>query len=279
VTAALSLFVNAGGVKTHFYAQGAGAPVVFVHGGGIGSNADSWLRVMGDVAVRRQAFAPDTIGFGRSAAPALPYDAQRIVDHVRDFVDALCLDRVTLVGHSLGATIVARLALQLSERVAGVVMVAPGGGALGFTYHSDGHVALDRALAEPSPENVRELVRLLRSRDEGIEHDVADRLVAATMPAHLAALRAYGASSKEPAAVAPLATQLPASNLPIMLMWGKRERFNPPDLGDRIAEKLPNLRRYAVFQTAGHYIHYDEPEQFSKTLIEFLDEVEVASCP
>jgi len=278
MTDALSLFVNAGGIKTHFYVQGAGSPVVFVHGGGIGSNATSWLRVMGDVALRRQAFAPDTVGFGRSdAPPAMAYDAQRIVDHVRDFVDALCLDRVTLVGHSLGATIVARLALERPERVAGVVMVAPGGGALGLTYHSDGHVALDRALAEPSPENVRELVRLLRSRDEGIERDVADRLAAATVPGHLAALRAYGASAaRRPSGAAPLATQLPATTLPLMLMWGERERFNPPDLGDRIAEKLPNLRRYAVFPSAGHYIHYDEPEQFSETLIEFFDELEVA---
>jgi pimeloyl-ACP methyl ester carboxylesterase len=274
VSDALSLFVSAGGIKTHFFVQGAGAPVVFVHGGGLGSNAASWLHVMHDVALRRQAFAPDTVGFGRSEAPAIAYDSQRIVDHIVDFIDALCLERVMLVGHSLGGTIVARLALQRPERVAGFVMVAPGGGALGLKYASDGHAALERVLADPGVENVRALVRLLRSRDdEGIEDDVADRLAYAGVPGHLAALRAYASAGGRARS---LATELPATSIPMMLVWGKRERFNPPDLGDRIAATLPNLTRYAVFEHSGHYVHYDEPEQFSKTLIAFFDEVEAA---
>jgi pimeloyl-ACP methyl ester carboxylesterase len=271
VTDALSLFVDAGGIKTHFYVQGAGAPVVFVHGGGLGSNAASWLHVMDAVASRRQAFAPDTVGFGRSAAPAIAYDAQRIVDHIIDFIDVLCLDRVLLVGHSLGGTIVARLAVQHRDRVAGAVMVAPGGGALGIAYHSDGHDALARVLDEPNAANVRALVQLLRSRDEGIDDDVEARLAHATVPGHLNALRAFASAGSRARS---LEAELPASDVPLMLAWGKRERFNPPDLGDRIAAKLPNLRRYVTFEHSGHYLQYDEPERFSDALIDFFDEVE-----
>jgi pimeloyl-ACP methyl ester carboxylesterase len=243
-----------------------------VHGGGLGSSAKSWLETMAAVGKRRLAYAPDTVGFGLSAAPAIAYTTQTILDHLTAFFDAFCLERVLLVGHSLGATIVARLTVALPERIAGCVMVAPGGGAVGVKYHSDGHDAMARVLADPTPANVRALTGLMRGNDDYLDADTAARLAFAKRPGHLEALRAYAAA---PAAES-LERALPQSKTPLMLLWGMRERFNPPETGARIAEKLPNLKRYVVFENAGHYIQYDEPERFSETLNDFFDEVEVA---
>jgi 2-hydroxy-6-oxonona-2,4-dienedioate hydrolase len=271
---ALSLYVSAGGIKTHVYVSGdgPGLPVVFVHGGGLGSSAKSWLGTMRAVGRRRRAYAPDTVGFGLTEAPAIAYDTQTILDHLRALLDVFCLERVLLVGHSLGATIVARFAVEHPQRVAATVMVAPGGGALGVKYHSDGHDAMARVLAEPAPANVRALARLMRANDDGLEADTAARLAFAERPGHLEALRAYAAAA--PAAT--LEDRLPHATLPLMLVWGLRERFNPPEIGDRIAQKLPNLTRYVVFEHAGHYIQYDEPERFPTALNDFFDQVEVA---
>jgi pimeloyl-ACP methyl ester carboxylesterase len=270
---ALSLYVNAGGIETHTYVAGAGdgLPVVFVHGGGLGSSAKSWLGTMRAVGRHRPVYAPDTVGFGLTDAPAIAYTTQTILDHLTAFFDAFCLDRLLLVGHSLGATIVARLALALPERIAGCVMVAPGGGAVGVKYHSDGHDAMARVLADPAPANVRALTALMRGNDGHIDEDTAARLAFANRPGHLEALRAY--AEAPPAAT--LEDRLPHVKTPLMLVWGMGERFNPPETGARIAEKLPNLKRYVVFEHAGHYIQYDEPERFPETLNDFFDEVEV----
>jgi pimeloyl-ACP methyl ester carboxylesterase len=271
---ALSLYVNAGGIKTHTYVAGGGdrLPAVFVHGGGLGSSAKSWLGTLNAVGRRRQAYAPDTVGFGLTEAPPIAYTTQTILSHLGAFLDALCLERVLLVGHSLGATIVARLTVALPERIAACVMVAPGGGAVGVKYHSEGHDAMARVLADPAPANVRALTALMRGNDEHIDEDTAARLAFAKRPGHLEALRAYAAAP--PAAT--LEDRLPQVKTPLMLVWGMRERFNPPETGARIAEKLPNLTRYVVFENAGHYIQYDEPERFPETLNDFFDEVEVA---
>jgi pimeloyl-ACP methyl ester carboxylesterase len=270
---ALSIHVNAGGIKTHAYVAGSGGalPAVFVHGGGLGSNATSWLGTLAAVARHRQAYAPDTVGFGASAAPDMAYDTQTMLDHLTAFFDVLCLERVILVGHSLGATLVARLAVAQPERVAACVMVAPGGGAVGVRYHSDGHDAMARVLADPRPENVRALAALMRGNDDNVEADATARLAFVERPGHLAALRAYAAAAPAPS----LADRLPQSTVPLMLAWGLRERFNPPEIGARIAEKLPNLKRYVAFENAGHYIQYDEPERFPETLNDFFEEVEV----
>jgi pimeloyl-ACP methyl ester carboxylesterase len=269
----LPLFIDAGGIKTHVYVAGEGGryPVVFVHGGGLGSDSHSWLGAMAQLARRTYAF--DTVGFGRSAAPALNYDGALIMRHLRDVLDVLVLDRVILVGHSLGATTVARFAVMHTDRVAAAVMVAPGGGSVGLKYHSDGHAAMARVLTDPSFENVRVLAALMRANDDHADEDAAKRLDVARAPGILAALRAYAAAP--PAGT--LEETLPLLPIPLMLMWGTAERFNPPDLGDRIAAKLPNLKEYAVFEGAGHYIQYDAPDRFSATLANFFDDVEVAS--
>jgi pimeloyl-ACP methyl ester carboxylesterase len=269
----LALFVDAAGLKTHVYVAGKGGryPVVFVHGGGLGSDSRSWTGTMSRLARRSYAF--DMAGFGRSAAPAISYDNALMLKHLRDVLDVLALDRVLLVGHSLGATTVARFAVADTDRVAGVVMVAPGGGSVGLTYHSDGHVAMGRVLADPSVENVRALASLMRSNDDHVDEDVAKRLDVARAPGILEALRAYAAAPP----AGSIEDSLPKLPIPLMLMWGTGERFNPPGLGDRIAAKLPNLKRYAVFEGAGHYIQYDAPDRFSATLANFFDDVEVAS--
>ena len=272
---ALSMYVNAGGIATHLAVagEGNGLPAVFVHGGGLGSDGHGWCGTMTRLARARRTFAPDTIGFGLTAAPAIAYGTQRILDHLRDVLDVLCLERALLVGHSLGATLVARFALLHPERVAGAVMVAPGGGALGLTYHSDGHVAMASVLANPRPDTMRALTALMRANGDHVEADAAARLERAQRPGHLAALRAYAAAPPAPT----LEHDLPRSTIPLMLMWGKNERFNPPELGDKIAAKLPNLKRYVAFDDAGHYIQYDQPDRFAATLSEFFDDVEAAS--
>ncbi len=271
MSAALSMYVGAGGIKTHFYVEGNGTPVIFVHGGGVGSNASTWLGAMHRVAERRRAFAPDVVGFGKTGAPPIAYSSQRIIEQLTAFLDALCLERVILVGHSLGGTIVARLAVEQPARVIAAVMVAPGGGLVGLTYHSEGHVAQARALDDPTADNIRALAALMRARDDDVEDDFDKRFAFVKAPGHLDALRAYTAA-RAPSA---LPEHLPKLSLPLMLMWGARERFNPPEIGDHIARKLPNLKRYVVFDDAGHDIPSDEPARFPKALIDFFDEVEV----
>jgi pimeloyl-ACP methyl ester carboxylesterase len=270
---ALSLFVNAGGVPTHVAAAGTGCglPVVFVHGGGLGSDGHGWKATMERLGTRR-SYAPDMVGFGLTAAPDIAYTTQRMLDHLRDVLDVLCIERALLVGHSLGATLVARLAVAYPDRVAGAVMVAPGGGALGLRYHSAGHAAMARALTDPQPEAVRALASLMRGNGADTESDAVARLERAQRPGHLAALRAYAAAPAAPT----LERDLPGCSVPLMLVWGKSERFNPPDLGDKIAAALPNLKRYVAFERAGHYVHYDEPKQFAATLTDFFNDVEAA---
>lgn len=99
-----------------------GLPVVCVHGNW--STGAVWTKVAAEVP-ERCLFAPDLRGRGRTRGPDHGYGVDELALDVREFIDALEFDRVHLVGHSLGAGVIAELALRWPARVASLLLLAP----------------------------------------------------------------------------------------------------------------------------------------------------------
>lgn len=97
--------------------------VLLVHG--ITATHRSWPFVA-DLLPAYRLIAPDLRGRGRSNALPAPYGMQRHAADLVALLDAQGVDRVTLVGHSMGGFVVVALAERLGERVAGVVLVDGG---------------------------------------------------------------------------------------------------------------------------------------------------------
>jgi pimeloyl-ACP methyl ester carboxylesterase len=115
--------VAGGALATHRFGDGAPA-VLAVHG--ITSSSHTWLAVARTLSGRVSLIAPDLRGRGRSNALPGPTG---MAAHARDMLavlDHFELDRAVVVGHSLGAYILARLAADHPERVASVVLVDGG---------------------------------------------------------------------------------------------------------------------------------------------------------
>ena len=115
------------GVQLHYEEAGRGTPVVFVHG--YGSRLEAWRAVQPRVARHRRTLSFDQRGFGQSERPPAQDDAgYGVVGHARDLLallDEEGLERVVLVGHSYGASVVLQAALEAPGRVAGIVLVSP----------------------------------------------------------------------------------------------------------------------------------------------------------
>lgn len=105
---------------------GDGPALVFLHG----SQTDSsqWLSVMERLAPEYRCFAPDLLGFGDSQRPErLHYSITLEVECLAEYIEALSLESVYLVGHSLGAWVAASYALKHSDKVVALVLLAPEG--------------------------------------------------------------------------------------------------------------------------------------------------------
>lgn len=98
-------------------------PVVLVSGLGISSR--SMVRLARLLAVDRPVLALDLPGIGRSSRPREPLDLAQLADVVLAWFDVVGVDRPALLGHSLGAQVVAHVADQGSERVGPLVLASP----------------------------------------------------------------------------------------------------------------------------------------------------------
>ncbi|QLE56253.1 alpha/beta fold hydrolase [Nostoc sp. TCL26-01] len=104
---------------------GEGMPLILLHGAW--HDSGQWVSVMESLSLHFHCFAPDLLGFGESENPNIHYSIDLQVECVAEFLQALRLEQVYLVGDSLGAWIAASYALKYGEQVRGLVLLSPEG--------------------------------------------------------------------------------------------------------------------------------------------------------
>jgi pimeloyl-ACP methyl ester carboxylesterase len=115
--------INAGGVRLHFYDSGQSPGPTFVLVHGLGDEADSWRKVFPLLAARGRVIAPDLPGFGRSGHPRRAYTLDFYAGTVEALIRVLNIKGPVLVGNSLGAGIVLRVAVRNPNLASRLVLV------------------------------------------------------------------------------------------------------------------------------------------------------------
>jgi abhydrolase domain-containing protein 6 len=118
--------VQVGDHRIVYSEGGQGEPVVLLHG--FGASADSWNRFAKQLTRRYQVIAPDQPGWGASTrieSASYGYPAQ--VERLHQFLSALGLKRVHLVGHSMGGFIASAYAARYPDEVITLGLIAPHG--------------------------------------------------------------------------------------------------------------------------------------------------------
>ena len=114
-----SLLTSRGPV--HYQVVGRGAPVLLIHGW-LGS-WDLWLPTMKSLARDHRCYAVDLYGFGESGKRNESAQVEAYIDMVPAFLDALGIERATVIGHSMGGTTALGAAIRYPERVTRVGVV------------------------------------------------------------------------------------------------------------------------------------------------------------
>ena len=126
-----SHYVDAGELRTHYLEAGdrEAPPVVLIHGGGAGADSISnWSQTIPTLAVDRRVIAVDMLGFGRTAKPeGFVYSQPARTRHLRDFLHALGMQRVALVGNSMGGATALGVAMDEPALVDRLVLMGSAG--------------------------------------------------------------------------------------------------------------------------------------------------------
>lgn len=127
-----------------WHEAGRGDAVLFLHG--TWQDSSQWYGLLQQLAPNFHCIAPDLLGFGESSAAQSSYSVALEVESLATLLTRLRVQRVYLVGHSLGAWVALALAQRYPDRVHGVLAIDPEG----FEPPVLGHRwALDRWLVAP----------------------------------------------------------------------------------------------------------------------------------
>src|SRR5262245_46038829 len=119
------------GIYLHYVSAGQGPVTVLVHG--LGGFAESWRGTLEALGPYSQLIALDLPGFGQSAKPNRHYTLGFFSKVLEEFLEALAVERVRLVGHSLGGAVALAFAMAHPERVERLGLLAPA--VPGFPLH------------------------------------------------------------------------------------------------------------------------------------------------
>ncbi len=264
------------GARLSIMEAGTGPAVLAVHG--LGATKGSFLPTVVALAGRFRVIAVDLPGFGDSDKPiGASYDARFFAAAGIDLLDALALERVHLIGNSLGGRIALEIALRHPGRVGRLALLAPSLAwrrerpwvpLLRLTRPELGLVQLaPRALVEGI---VR---RVIPGADEGWAATGVDEFLRAYLtPSGRAAF--YAAARQiyleEPHGREGFWTRLRTLQPDALFVWGRRDKLVPIAFERHVADALPRARHLEL--DCGHVPQIERPVQTHAALTAFLSE-------
>ena len=278
-----------GTIKTRYYEAGQGEPLVLVHGGGFAGyySANVWSKNILGLGERFHVFAPDKLAAGMTDNPPEDkyYNLQGEVEHMYQFIQAMNLDQVHLVGQSRGAGLALLLAVAHPEVVKTLVLVNSGTASpqIGPNMHE---ILMAECPGDPD-ESLKCEMRIL-SYEPNAEVAFPDEYFSPAFymghqPKSQTAIAKMAAGAGEPLRSEwnewkkRLHERLRAEKvlpMPVLLVWGTNDPQatlkHGTGLYDILAIQHPNVWLFLV-NKAGHFHFREYPDEFNDQLIGFID--------
>lgn len=267
------------GYRRAYRHAGRGPALLFIHG--IGDTSETWLPVLSSLTKDFTVIAPDLLGHGASDKPRADYSTAGYANGMRDLLSLLDIDRVTIVGHSLGGGVAAQFAYQFPDMTQRLVLVGTGG--VGRGVHPMLRMAaapgVDLVLPLLTSGVVRRLLGLLRrpitavggaGMGDDFEYVLTKYQELGSVAARHAFLRTLRAVVDWNGQVVTMMDRAYLTkHLPTLLIWGTEDHVVPAAHAEVAHHALPNSR-LEMFDGSGHFPHRDEPRRFVEVLHEFV---------
>jgi len=267
---------------------GTGTPIVLVHG--VGSSLDNWGDVPKDLAAGgRTVIALDLLGHGQSGAGNGDFSLGSHACAIRDLLDHLAIERVHLVGHSLGGGVSMQFNYQFPQRVESLTLISSGGlgtevGArLRAASLPGSEIVLRTVTSKPVLRTMTWLSRALGTvgHAPGILSPRAiaklERLQdAESLTAFLATVRSVVGPQGQRVSALERLEHLDADR--VLIIWGDADPMLPVQHGHDARDLMPGSR-LVIVPGALHDPHTDDPALVTAELLAHVEAVESRLSP
>lgn len=254
--------------RTRYWEAGSGTPTILIHGAGWNSGCESWALTMGPLSEHLHVIALDALNWGIGDVLDQEFSFAYLVDHVREFMDVLGIDKANVVGHSMGGWILTLLSYESPERVLKAVNVAGGGAATRPLQNM-----VDFKVPEPDAirQQYAHLVEMSGAR-ANVDELAATFIAKRDLPGHPQAFAKVMKHMTNPITRQRYNTlrRMPRITTPTLVVWGRDDAVNALDeTGKPTAERIPGAR-LVVYDKTGHSIPWEQPDRFPRDVLTFL---------
>ena len=259
--------IEVGGLTIAYRQAGSGPTLVLLHGAFEDSRV--WIRQMEDLSDEFTVIALDAPGFGASDDPPPTWTTADYGNHLADVLDALGLDRPTLVGQSFGTVYALALCRQRPQAVGALVLISAYAGWAGSLS------------AEETERRLQQTERDLTAPVEQTIEKWRPTLLTPTAPPDVVELVATMMRDFRPTGIRPAVTALGAVDLrdvlatitvPTLLIYGDADVRSPADVvGRDMHARIPGST-LVVIPDAPHMINLEQPEALRAAIRRFAGE-------
>lgn len=263
-------FIDAGGIRTHYLEAGEGPVLLLIHGGGAGADSlGNWAGCFTHFAPHFRVIAPDMVGFGKTDKPSpddYRYDQPGRNRHMADFIEAMGLSDIAVVGNSMGGATAIGVALDRPEVIAKIVLMGSAGlpiperpspqllHNLQYDFTLDGMRRVIAGLTAPGYIPTDDMV--------SYRYNIVDD------PASRAALAAINAETRK-GTLNYDEDRLRTIEHPVLVVNGKEDGVSILPRAYRFLKLLPNSWGYIV-PHCGHWAMIEAPDDFCGAVKRFL---------
>lgn len=266
------------GIATNYLEAGtAGDPVVFVHGSGPGVTAyANWRLVLPVLGEKFHCYAPDMVGFGFTERPeGIRYSLQTWVDQLLGFLDALGLQKVSLVGNSFGGAVALRFATTHPDRLDRLILM----GSVGVPFEIT--EALDAVWGyQPSLETMRDLLDYFAFSRDLVNDELAEvRYQASIRPGFQESFSAMFPAPRQ-RWVDALCTpdqEIVGIEHPTLIVHGRDDKVIPLATSVRLNQLIDDSELH-VFGRCGHWTQIEKAGPFAALVADFLGREDCGSA-
>ena len=247
--------------------RAARTPIVMLHG--IGGGKAQWAPQLDLLALHGwRAIAWDMPGYGESRMPAGDYTFAELAASLMRLLDALRIERVIVLGHSMGGMVALEAYAQAQERFAGLILActspafgkADGDWQRQFVAERLAPLDAGLGMAEMAARQVSRMMSA-SAPDEACEQALAI-MGAVPEATYRAALRCLVTFDRREV--------LPQISVPTLVVAAAEDSQAPPPVMERLAGRIPGAE-FEVLAGCGHLANLEQPAAFGAMVLEFLE--------